>query len=401
MRRRFIRLFLRTLVTLCALALLGISAWIAFRTWPRRLQLSTKPLPSVWFESGRMVVPLPTEVLLGEVGSFDNELSAYLWFDYLRGRPDLDASEVLLVVTEQEDESPLYRIQVVLPNDALTAIPFLAQLEAKGYIQSFDLAFSSSAPLAYSRKQTEVFIAAYKRPVANSLEKLTAKQLLSGTARFLAFKSRTDPRVRVSSGLDIVALGQQEATDLAADIIAVAKFYDLPLDVFLGIGAMENNYLSIRGDITHSIWKRRPAKDDIILKRRKRRVLVSNYSVGVWQITRETLRYAHALYIKDKGKRDYSELPERLVPPDTLDLDVTDAHVLTTYAGLLLRDLLDQFNGDVEKAVGAYNGGPRNPNPQYAAGVQMVASYARNVLERVTAVNERAAKTDLAASNQR
>ena len=89
-----------------------------------------------------------------------------------------------------------------------------------------------------------------------------------------------------------------------------------------------------------------------------------------------------------------------ILPPDTLELDVTDPHVLTTYAGLLLRDLLDQFGGDVERAVGAYNGGPRNPNPQYAAGVQMVASYARNVLERVTAVNERSAKADLAASSQ-
>jgi soluble lytic murein transglycosylase-like protein len=77
-------------------------------------------------------------------------------------------------------------------------------------------------------------------------------------------------------------------------------------------------------------------------------------------------------------------------------LDVTNPHVLTTYAGLLLRDLLDRFNGDVEKAVGAYNGGPRNPNPEYAAGVQIVASYARNVLERVAAVNEREARTDLA-----
>jgi len=225
--------------------------------------------------------------------------------------------------------------------------------------------------------------------------------LLAGMARFVAFKSRTDPRIRGVSGSDISALDQLEATDLAADIIAVANFYDLPLDVFLGIGAMENNYLSIRGDLTYSVWKRKPAKDDIVLKRRRRRVLVSNYSVGVWQITRETLRYAHALYLKNKDKRDYTQLPERLVPPPVLELDVTDSHVLTTYAGLLLRDLLDRFNGDIEKAVGAYNGGPRNPNPQYAAGVQIVASYARNVLERVSAVNERAAKTELAGSAAR
>ena len=380
----------------CGVAVLALSAWIGFRTWPRRLPLSTKPLPSVRFETGKMIVPLPTEVLIGEVGSFDNELSAYLWFDYLRSRPGVDPSQVLLVVTEKADQAPLYRIQVILPNDALTAVPFLADLEAKGFIQHFELAFSSAGPVEYSRKQTEVFVAAYKRPLGGTLEKISAKQLLSRTARFLAFKSSTDPRVRAGTGLDITALDQQQATDLAADIIAVAKFYDLPLDVVLGIGAMENNYLSIRGDLTHSIWKRKPAKDDIILKRRRRRVLVSNYSVGVWQITRETLRYAHALYLKDKDKRDYSQLPERLLPPPTLELDVTNPHVLTTYAGLLLRDLLDRFNGDVEKAVGAYNGGPRNPNPEYAAGVQIVASYARNVLERVAALNEREARTDLA-----
>jgi hypothetical protein len=342
-----------------------------------------------------MVVPLPTEVLIGEVGQFDNELSAYLWFDYLRSRPGVSSSDVLLVVRE-EDQAPSYQIHVIVPNDALTAVPFLAQLEAKGYIQNFDLGFSTSAQVDYNRKQTDIFIAAYQRPVAKKLETLTVKQLLTRTARFLAFKARTDPRVRGGSGSPLVGLSQEEATDLAADIIAVAKFYELPLDVFLGIGAMENNYLSIRGDINHSIWKRRPAKDDIILKRRRHRVLVSDYSVGVWQITRETLRYAHALYLKDK--RDYAQLPARLIPPVTLELDVTDPHILTTYAGLLLRDLLDRFDGDVEKAVGAYNGGPRNPNPQYAAGVQMVASYARNVLERVTAVNEQAAKADLGSS---
>ena len=117
--------------------------------------------------------------------------------------------------------------------------------------------------------------------------------------------------------------------------------------------------------------------------------MVSNYSIGVWQITRETLRYAHALYLADK--RDYSQLPERLRPPNTLKLDLTDSHVLTAYAGLLLRDLLNRFDGDVDKAVGAYNGGPQNPNPHYAAGVEAVAAYARNILERVTAANEQAA----------
>jgi hypothetical protein len=337
-----------------------------------------------------MVVPLSPAELIADVGRFSDELSAYLWFDYLRGRPGVRPEQVLLIVRE-ENQAPVYLIQMVVPNDLLTAVPFLAGLEARGDIEQFDLEFSDPRPVDYRRKQTDIFIAAYKRPVSSKLETLSTNQLLSRTARFLAFKSQTDPRTRGTSGL--AALSPQQASELAADIIAVAKFYDLPLDVFLGVGAMENNYLSIRGDLDHSIWKRRPAKDDIILKRRRHRVLVSDYSVGVWQITRQTLRYAHALYLKDR--RDYSQLPPRLVPPAKLELDVTDPHVLTTYAGLLLRDLLDRFNGDVEKAVGAYNGGPRNPNPEYAAGVQMVASYARNVLERVTAVNEQSAKADL------
>jgi hypothetical protein len=397
--RKFLRLVIKLFVGVCVAALLGVAGWIAFRTWPRPLDLSTTPLPSVRFESGRMVVPLPTQILIAEVGRFDNELTAYLWYDYLRSRPGVESSQVLLQVAERP-EAPSYRILVVLPNDALTAVPFLAQFEANGFIQGFRLEFSSPVPLHYIRNQTNLFVAAYKRPVVDKLETLTPKQLLSRTARFVAFKSQTDLRTLGKDGLGPAALSREQAAELAADIIAVARFYDLPLDVFLGVGAMENNYLSVPGDLDHSVWKRRPAKDDIILKRRRRRVLVSDYSVGVWQITRETLRYAHALYLKDRTKRDYSQLPERLVPPGKLELDLTDSHVLTTYAGLLLRDLLDRFNGDVEKAVGAYNGGPRNPNPQYAAGVQMVASYARNVLERVTARNEQATKASLELDNR-
>lgn len=377
----------QVLAVLCAMALLTASGWISFRTWPRPLHLAAQPLPSVQFDQGNMVVPLPTKALLAEVGRFDDEISAYLWFDYLRCRPGVDGSQVLLTVNEK-DQVPIWVIEVVLPNDALVAIPFLAHLEAQGFIEGFDLVFTVPSQVENRKHQTSLFVATYRRPVEDRLETLPRKQLLPATARFLAFKSRTDPRVRGLSDSSPSSLSHEQAIELAADIVAVADFYELPLDVFLGIGAMENNYLSVRGDVDHAIWKRKPAKDDIILKRRRGRVLVSDYSIGVWQITRETLRYAHSLYLKDK--RDYSQLPERLHPPKVPELDVTDSHVLTTYAGLLLRDLLDRFNGDIEKAVGAYNGGPRNPNAEYAAGVQLVAVYARNILERVTATNEQA-----------
>ncbi len=61
--------------------------------------------------------------------------------------------------------------------------------------------------------------------------------------------------------------------------------------------------------------------------------------------------------------------------------------MLTTYAGLLLRSLLDRFNGDVVLAVGAYNGGPGRPNLRYHEGVRTVAEQARQILEQAAVLN--------------
>ena len=113
--------------------------------------------------------------------------------------------------------------------------------------------------------------------------------------------------------------------------------------------------------------------------REPKRVLVSDYSLGAWQISRETVRSAHQLYLKDK--RDYSKLPPRLRPARELDLNTLRSEQLTTYAGLVLRNLLDRFDGDLDRAIGAYNGGAGNPNRAYASNVKSIALYARRVLE--------------------
>jgi hypothetical protein len=359
---------------------LAVAGAVAYRDWPRKLWLFIPVYPGPQISNGVMTAPFPTRTLLAQVGSFDDELSAYLWFDYLRGRKEVDPSQVFLTVAEKPD-APVYRLYMHLPNDAITAVSYLSGLEQKGYIDDFNFLFCTPQRLGSMQQQTRIFEAAYRKPAQKTLEQLSSAQLLPSVARFVLFKAETDGRMRAAALERANALDHQEAAEMAADIITVAKFYDLPLDVFLGIGAMENNYHNAPGDLQNAVWKRHPAKDDIILARRHRQYLVSNYSIGPWQITRETMRYAHDLYLKDK--RDYSQLPERLRPPQKLSFDLTNSHVLTTYAGLLLRDLLDKFNGDVSKAVGAYNGGVKNPNPKYAAGVEMVASYARNVLERV------------------
>ena len=220
-------------------------------------------------------------------------------------------------------------------------------------------------------------------------------------ARFIVFKSQTDGRVRKQIEPVPTPVSTREAYRLAADMIFVARFYRLPLASFMGIAAMENNYMNVSGDLEHAVWKRRAQKGDIILKRRGRRVLVLNYATGVWQITRETLRYAHRLYLKDQKTRDYYQLPYYLRPPEELDFGLSKPRALTTYAGLIFRDLLDHFDGNVEKAVAAYNGGVRHPNCGYAEGVELVARYARSFLAHAAALNGRNLGETLLASGHR
>src|SRR5437016_8695515 len=144
-----------------------------------------------------------------------------------------------------------------------------------------------------------MFYAAYGVPTEQKLDSLSSFQLLPALARFLVFKSQTDNRVLGRSDPATRPLTHEQATQLASDILDVAQFYSLPLDYFLGVGAMENDYMDVDGDLTHVVWKKRAQRDDIILRRGRRRVMVSNYATGIPQITRETLRAAHQLYLTD------------------------------------------------------------------------------------------------------
>lgn len=374
-RRRWLCALFMTATAALAGALLA--GWRHYRVAPLPW-IAMASLPTIRLEAGRTVVTMPNGILLGEVGSYSDELTAYLRFDYLKSIQSI-AGARLFLVTREKGSGPQYRLYIELPNDLLAASHTLAVLQIEGKITSFALESPPASEIREWEKETKLFDAAYQRPVRERLLQLPRGALTSAVARFILFKVRTDRRVR--ERLEPVAgkeLSTDDARNFAADMIAVAEFYDIPLDMLLGIGAMENNYLDIRGDLKHAIWKRRAQRGDIILRRRHGRALVSNYSIGPWQITRETLRYAHDLYLHDK--RDYNLLPPRLRPPRKLDLDHIDTDVLTTYAGLLLRNLLDYFHGDVEKAEGAYNGGKRNPNLAYSTGVTTVADYARRVV---------------------
>jgi hypothetical protein len=369
-------------------AVLVACVWAGYHLWPRELRLSLQPrFPTPVIQAHRLALPFSPEVAAAEVASFDDQLEAFLHFEYLRGRERDRASQILLTATRTE-RGPSYKISVLVENDLLTAIPLLTQMESRGLVAHYELNSWTKNDLAYYRQQSNMFEVAYNVPTEKKLETLTSFQLFPALGQFLIFKSQTDSRVAGGSGASPRPLTREQANRLAADILDVAYFYSLPLDYFLGVGAMENNYMDANGDLTHAVWKKRAQRDDIVLRRARKRVLVSDYSIGTWQISRETLRYAHLLYLKDT--RNYELLPARLRPPQKLDLNSLNDEVLTTYAGLLLRDLLDRFGGDLDKAIGAYNGGARSPNPAYASGVKTVAAYARRVIEHASILDEQA-----------
>jgi len=385
--RKIFRKFPRFCAAFLAVAI-GVGVLIGYRVWPRELRLAPQPrFPAPTMEGNRLILAFSPDVATAKIATFSDQLEAFLHFEYLRGREGDRASQILLTATHTE-RGPSYEIFVVVENDLLTAIPRLGEMESHGLITHYDLIAWTKKDLAYFRQQSDTFEAAYNVPTARKLETLTSFQLFPALSRFLIFKSQTDSRVAGESETAPRPLTLEQANQLAADILDVAYFYSLPLDYFLGVGAMENNYMGANGDLGHAIWKKRAQRDDIVLRRARRRVLVSDYSIGTWQISRETLRYAHQLYLKDM--RNYELLPARLRPSEELDLNSLNDQVLTTYAGLLLRDLLDHFGGDVDKAIGAYNGGVRNPNSAYTSGVRNVAEYARRVIEHATLLDGQA-----------
>src|SRR6266536_1061869 len=338
--RKFFRKLVRNLLCLVAgLSAFAACAYTDYRLWPLDLQAPRYPaFPAPAIQGNRLVLPFTPGVASAEVASFNDQLEAFLRFEYLRGREAReghDTSRIFLTALDSP-KGPSYKIFIVTDNDLLTAVPQLGQLESRNLIAHYEFATWTPKDFSYYQQQSHIF--------------------------------------------------------------DVAHFYSLPLDYFLGVGAMENDYMDVNGDLTHAVWKKRAQRGDIVLRRTRKRVMVSDYAIGTWQITRETLRAAHVLYLKDK--RDYNLLPARLRPPRELDVNSVSDAVLTTYAGLLLRDLLDHFGGNVDKAIGAYNGGVKTPNPAYASGVKTVADYARRILEHASALDDPSANANGPAKSQ-
>lgn len=380
-RKRALRRVIYLLLTCC---LAATSAWFYWFRPIAPIAVQQPLLPRPAFAGQQLLLQTPGYVLTASAASYKDELFAYLMFDHLRYSPSLKGTRLMLTYDRSDTEKP-YTLMVQGQEDLLQAIASVATLHAAGTLPDRDWQLQAASRVQGLMRQTDLFVSAYNLPVRKKLETIPRESIAKYLRGFIRFKSTTDPRIRLKLEPIPESLSRDDAQRLAADILTIADFYSLPLEFFLAIGAMENNYMNVRGDLTHSIWKRRPAPDDLVLERRRGRVRILNDSAGVWQITRETLRYCHKLFMRDE--RDYSELPKHLQPPDELKMNEVSPQVLTTYAGLLLRDLLDRFDGDVTLAVSAYNGGPGRPNLRYGAGVHNAAAHARRVLEQSAALN--------------
>lgn len=367
------------LLWLTLLASLGVLAYLV-RHYPVASMPAPQPaaLPVPHLQpDGSVELAMPNGNLLASVGRYSTSLAAYLRLEYLQSLQSLNGTKIL-IRRPSNPNHPNYRIYVVLPNDYLSQSNRMLALQNKGQIPNFNLSSPPSSQISKWSRQTTIIERVYQRPPHEHLLQLPRTLLTLAVARFILFKSRTDPRVQLHLIPPDKVLTPQDAHQFAIDMIDVANFYHIPLSMLIGVGAMENNFIDVRGDLHHTVWVRHWQPGDILLRRRRGWLLIRDYSLGPWQITQSTLRYAHLLYLRDT--RDYSQLPPRLRPPRKLDLTHVSTPVLTTYAGLLLSNLLTKFNGNQHQAAGAYNGGDRRPNMHYAQGVFLVADYARRVI---------------------
>ncbi len=358
--------------------LLATAGAFAYYYWPQSLVLpTTSVLQAINESNGQTVVSWQDRVFVGKIGEFDDALSAYLMFDYLRSQDLLRGRQVLLIAHSASVERH-YSVWVRLPDDVLTGVETAAALKGNHLTPVLEESWITNGELYGYLRQTSAFIEAYNCQDFPKLEEISSSELQLYVRQFISFKASVDPRTWNGSPHPLSPLSLEDAESLAADIVEAARFYDVPVDLLLGIGAMENNFLNAPGDLNNAVWKKEIGRDDIVLRRRGRKAWILNSSMGTWQITRQSLRYAHDLFLCDT--RDYSRLPIELRPMEQLDMNFLSPHVLTTYAALLLQDLLQYFDGNVLLAAAAYNGTKLRPNLQYASGVENVASYARRVL---------------------
>lgn len=99
-RRSLLKVRLLFVVAITIALILGIY-WFHRGYWPQRLTISLPTAtPTPRFQDDRLLIESPADRLLGLVGTFSDELRAYLNFEYLRSLKQVDLNRVFLTATE-------------------------------------------------------------------------------------------------------------------------------------------------------------------------------------------------------------------------------------------------------------------------------------------------------------
>src|SRR3954449_8936967 len=127
--------------------LLSLAGAFAYCYWPRRLVL-LKPqvLERIDYAHEHPVISWRERCLVGKLAEFDDAIFAYLMFDYFRAQESLAGKQVMLTVDRTPGKLP-YRILVRLPDDWVSGVMELVQLEAKHLISRVDYAWVSRSEL--------------------------------------------------------------------------------------------------------------------------------------------------------------------------------------------------------------------------------------------------------------
>src|SRR5207248_8166336 len=160
----------------------------------------------------------------------------------------------VLLVSDDAGAQTIYRIVLVLPNDLIAGINKLLALQDAGLTAKVAYSWRTHEVVRKYVAETTLFVEAFQASSQRSFGRMKKEELHSYLRRFIRFKALTDPRIHGGSNTIPSPLTPSQADRLAADMIAVADFYDFPLDLLIGIGAMENKFMSVAGALQNTKW---------------------------------------------------------------------------------------------------------------------------------------------------
>src|SRR5437763_4721159 len=140
--KSFLKKLLRyTLCLAAGLFTFAACGYTDYRLWPLDLPASAHPrMPVTVVKDNRLVVPFSLEVPAVEIATFNDQLEAFLRFEYLRGREareGRDTSHMYLTATNTK-KGPQYKIFLVTDNDLLSAVPQVASLKGRNLITHYE-----------------------------------------------------------------------------------------------------------------------------------------------------------------------------------------------------------------------------------------------------------------------